>query len=188
MIQIKLKSDHTLNSVFKVQDCLCGLVVRVPGYRSRGPEFDSWRYHIFWEVVVLEHGPLKLVSTIEELHERNRSSSGLEIREYGCGDSLHWPCDTVYPQKLALTSPTSGVRWIIIIRSRAKAMEFLSYYFKCKNLNLGLSVWSLRELVTRTVKFCVWTLNGTAINTSTVTHIISQFCRPLAHVLRSPGI
>jgi hypothetical protein len=28
-------------------DCLCSLVVRVPGYRSRGPEFDSRRYHIF---------------------------------------------------------------------------------------------------------------------------------------------
>jgi hypothetical protein len=27
--------------------CLCGLVVRVPGYRSRGPGFDSRRYHIF---------------------------------------------------------------------------------------------------------------------------------------------
>jgi hypothetical protein len=29
------------------EECLCGLVVRVPGYRSRGPGFDSWRYHIF---------------------------------------------------------------------------------------------------------------------------------------------
>jgi hypothetical protein len=28
-------------------DRLCGLVVRVPGYRSRGPGFDSWRYQIF---------------------------------------------------------------------------------------------------------------------------------------------
>jgi hypothetical protein len=27
--------------------CLCGLAVRVPGYRSRGPGFDSWRYQIF---------------------------------------------------------------------------------------------------------------------------------------------
>jgi hypothetical protein len=26
---------------------LCGLVVRVPGYRSRDPEFDSRRYQIF---------------------------------------------------------------------------------------------------------------------------------------------
>jgi hypothetical protein len=32
-------------SVFK--DRLCGLVVRVPGYRSRGSGFDSRRYQIF---------------------------------------------------------------------------------------------------------------------------------------------
>jgi hypothetical protein len=44
-------------------------VVRVPGYRSRGPEFDSRRYQIFWEVVGLERGPLSLVRIIEELLE-----------------------------------------------------------------------------------------------------------------------
>jgi hypothetical protein len=44
-----------------------GLVVRVPGYRSRGSGFDSRRYQIFWEVVGLERGPLSLMSTIEEL-------------------------------------------------------------------------------------------------------------------------
>jgi hypothetical protein len=27
-------------------DLLCGLVVRVPGYRSSYPGFDSWRYQI----------------------------------------------------------------------------------------------------------------------------------------------
>jgi hypothetical protein len=41
---------------------LCGLVVRVPGYRSRDPGFDSRLYQIFWEVVGLERGPLSLVS------------------------------------------------------------------------------------------------------------------------------
>jgi hypothetical protein len=36
--------------------------------------------------VFLERGPLSLVSTIQELLERKRSSSGLEIREYGRRD------------------------------------------------------------------------------------------------------
>jgi hypothetical protein len=30
-----------------LEDRLCGLVVRVPGYRSRGPGFDPRRYQIF---------------------------------------------------------------------------------------------------------------------------------------------
>jgi hypothetical protein len=30
-----------------LKDRLCSLVVRVPGYRSRGPRFDSRRYQIF---------------------------------------------------------------------------------------------------------------------------------------------
>jgi hypothetical protein len=50
-------------------DHLCGLVVRVPGYRSRGPEFDSRHYQIFVEVMGLERGPLSLVSVTEELLE-----------------------------------------------------------------------------------------------------------------------
>jgi hypothetical protein len=52
------------------RDRLCGLVIRVPGYRSRGPGFDSRRYQIFGEVVGLERGPLSLVRIIEELLER----------------------------------------------------------------------------------------------------------------------
>jgi hypothetical protein len=58
-------------------DRLCGLVIRVPGYRSRGPVFDSRRYQIFWEVG-LERGPLNLASTIEQLLERKSIGSGLE--------------------------------------------------------------------------------------------------------------
>jgi hypothetical protein len=49
---------------------LCGLVVRVPGYRSRGPGFDSRHYQIFRGVVGLEWRPLGLVRIIEELLER----------------------------------------------------------------------------------------------------------------------
>jgi hypothetical protein len=60
---------------------LCGLVVRVPGYRSRVPGFDSRRYQIFCKVVGLERGPLSLVRTIEELLEWKSSGSGLENRD-----------------------------------------------------------------------------------------------------------
>jgi hypothetical protein len=45
-------------------------VVRVPGYRSRGPEYDPRRYQIFLEVVGLERRPLSLVRITEELLEK----------------------------------------------------------------------------------------------------------------------
>jgi hypothetical protein len=67
----------------RIYDRLYGLVVRVPGCRSRSPGFDSQRYQIFWEVVGLERGSLSLVSTIEELLERKSCCSGLENRDYG---------------------------------------------------------------------------------------------------------
>jgi hypothetical protein len=86
-IEISYPIKFLLISVFL--DRLCGLVVRVPGYISRGPGFDSRRYQIFWEVVGVKRGPLSLVSTIEELLGRNSSGSGLENREYGHGDQLH---------------------------------------------------------------------------------------------------
>jgi hypothetical protein len=54
--------------------------------------FDSRHYHIFWEVVGLERGPLRLVSTIEEL-----------IRSRKPRLRPRWLRDTFYPQKLALT-------------------------------------------------------------------------------------
>jgi hypothetical protein len=36
-----------LSLMFTLLDRLCGLVVRVSGYRYRGPGFDSQRYQIF---------------------------------------------------------------------------------------------------------------------------------------------
>jgi hypothetical protein len=57
-------------------DRLCGLVVRVPCYRSRGPGFDSRRYQIFSEIVGLERGPLSLLSITEKLLEWLSSGSG----------------------------------------------------------------------------------------------------------------
>jgi hypothetical protein len=75
--------------------------------------------------VGLERGPLSIMSRIEELLGRNSSVFGLENREYGCGDPLRWPRDTLYPQKLALTSPRSGGRSVGIVGLRTKATEFV---------------------------------------------------------------
>jgi hypothetical protein len=66
--------------------------------------------HYKKKVVGLERGPLSLVSTTEELLDRNSSGSCLENREYGHRDPSRWPRGTLYPQKLAITSPTSGGR------------------------------------------------------------------------------
>jgi hypothetical protein len=59
----------------------------------------------------LERGPLSLVSKIGELLGRKSSGSGLEIREYGRRDPSRWPRGTLYPQTLALTSPTIKGRY-----------------------------------------------------------------------------
>jgi hypothetical protein len=88
------------------------------------PGLDSQRYHIFWEVVGLERGPLSLVSTIEELLGRKSSGSDLENLDYGSRDSLRWPRGIIYPQKLALTSLTSGGRSAGIVRSLTHDTEF----------------------------------------------------------------
>jgi hypothetical protein len=100
-------------------------MVKFPGYRSRGPEFDSRRYQIFWEIMGLERGPLSLVSITEELLERKSSGSGL-YKTYinGRGDPLRWPRDTLYPQKLTLTWPTSGGLSVGTFRLRTKVKEF----------------------------------------------------------------
>jgi hypothetical protein len=74
--------------------------------------------------VGLERGPLSLVSTIEEILERKSSGSGREMREYGRKDPSSWPRGTFYPQKLALTSLTSGGRSVGIVRSWTQATEF----------------------------------------------------------------
>jgi hypothetical protein len=87
--------------------------------------FYSWRHQIFWEVVGLERGPLSLASKTEELVGRKSSDSGLESREYGRRDPSRWPRGTLYPLKLALTSPTSGVHPVSIVRSRTQATEFM---------------------------------------------------------------
>jgi hypothetical protein len=58
----------------------CDLGVWAPGYRSRGPGFDSRRY-IFLVVVGLERGPLNLVRITEGLLERKSNCSEQDNRD-----------------------------------------------------------------------------------------------------------
>jgi hypothetical protein len=48
----------------------------------------------------------------------------LETREYVRRDPLRWPRGTLYPQKLAVTSPASSGGSVGIYRSRAQATKF----------------------------------------------------------------
>jgi hypothetical protein len=81
--------------------------------------------------VGLERSPVSLMSTIEKLLGRNSSGSGLENREYGRGEPLRLQRDTLYPQKLALTSPTSGSRSVDMVRLRTKTTEFVFVVLFC---------------------------------------------------------
>jgi hypothetical protein len=64
------------------------------------------------------------VNTIVELLERQNSGSGLEKREYGRRDPSRRPRDTLYPQNVSISSPTSGGRSAGTVRSRTEATEF----------------------------------------------------------------
>jgi hypothetical protein len=122
----EINSD-TFEVLLQCPDPLCGLVFRVPGYRSRGLGFGSRRYQIFWEVVGLERVSLSLVRIIQELLVRK----SLRWR---------WPRDTLYPLKLALTSPTSGGRSVGIVRLRTKSTDFFLFYCSAlvlKNLDVS---------------------------------------------------
>jgi hypothetical protein len=94
----------------------------------------------------MKRGPLSLVSTIEELPVRKSNDFGLENREKGRRDPSRWPRGILYPQKSALTSPTSSGRSVGIVRSRTQATEFnlvfrFSYLIQCFTKVTELRVW-----------------------------------------------
>jgi hypothetical protein len=93
--------------------------------------YDFRLDQIFWEVVGLERSPLSLVSTIEELLGKKSSDSGIKSRKYGLMDPSRLPRDTLYPQKLAVTSPTSGDHSVSIVRSRTQVTE-VSFSYRAK--------------------------------------------------------
>jgi hypothetical protein len=87
---------------------LCGLVVRILGYRSWGPGSIPGTTRKKKYVVGLERGPLSLVSTTEELLDRKVAAPVYKTETTGVG-IRH--VDHVAPsirKRLAITSPTSG--------------------------------------------------------------------------------
>jgi hypothetical protein len=79
-------------------DRLCGLVISIPGYSPRGPEFDSRRHQIFWVLVGLERGPLSLSNIIEELLKEKVAAPVYKTETNGRDEPPRWPHDTVDPQ------------------------------------------------------------------------------------------
>jgi hypothetical protein len=94
--------------------------------------------------VGLERGPLSLVSRIEKLLERKNSGSGLENREYGRRNPSGWQRVTLYPEKLTLTSLTSGGLSVGIVRSRTQATEFSFFFFILFLGKINTGIWPTR--------------------------------------------
>jgi hypothetical protein len=105
-------------------DCLCGLVIRIPGYRSKGPgsipgttRFSekqsvwNWVHPALW---------IQLRSYLKE-----KVASPVWKPEYTVVEiRLADHATPLSQQKLALTPSTSGVCWVGIVRTRANATEF----------------------------------------------------------------
>jgi hypothetical protein len=113
---------------------LCGLVVRFPGYKSRGPG------SILPEVGGLERGSLSLVSTAEELLGRKSRGSSLETRDYGRrGSAALTTRHLSIPKNLTLTSPASGGHSVGIVRPRTQATELFMYALQLSCVSLKSS-------------------------------------------------
>jgi hypothetical protein len=129
--------------------------------------------------VGLERGPLSLATTTEELLGRKSSGSGLENREYSRRYPSRWPRGTLYPQKLAITSPTSGGRSVGIVRSRTQKLcwDWLWTITEVPKILLSTLSWNTLSLLSsfnvrnqvshpywtraRTQKVLGWMVTGT---------------------------
>jgi hypothetical protein len=76
------------------------------------------------KVVGLERGPLRLVSTTEELLDGKVAVSVQKTENTAVGIRHADHVSLSIRKKLAITSPTSGGRSVGIVRSRTQIMEF----------------------------------------------------------------
>jgi hypothetical protein len=76
--------------------------------------------------------PISDVSRRDQNRQGYHSKYWLESREYSRRDPSRWQRGTLYPQKLALTSPTSGGCLVSLVRLRTQAMEFNIWLTKAR--------------------------------------------------------
>jgi hypothetical protein len=105
-------------------DGLCGLVVRLPGWRPRGPGLDYRRYQIFWVAVGLEWGPLSPCEDKLGATWKKSSGSGLENRLTTVRDPTRWPRDIPLSAKVG-----TGGRSVGIVRLRTKGHVVCLFLF-----------------------------------------------------------
>jgi hypothetical protein len=98
----------------------CGLVVRVLDYRSGGPGSISGTTKKKSSRSGTESTQPREYNWVATWHKS--SVSCLENREYGRRDPSRCPLGTLYPQRLAITSPTIGGRSVGIVRSRTQTI------------------------------------------------------------------
>jgi hypothetical protein len=123
-------------------------------------------------------------------------------REYGRGDPLRRPRDTLYPQKLALLSLKSGGRSVGIVSSRTKAMEFFSCFFHvgsildhehrgsmclrnlvCLPVDHRRCIWEGRTVFTKSSVTYTWYYGSTALCCAMASFAVSWSCTQSAGLL-----
>jgi hypothetical protein len=108
-------------------NCLCGLVVRVSGYRSRGPGSILGATR-FSEELWVWNG----VHSASRVQLRNCLKEKERLRptksRYGVGNRRADHGTPSTRKDLALTSPTSGGRSVDIVRLRTQATDFFSVF------------------------------------------------------------
>jgi hypothetical protein len=92
----------------------------------------------------MQNPKIKLTPLRSYLIEKYRLLSR-KPTEYGRRDPSRWPRGTLYPHKLAITSPKSGGRSVGIVRSRTQTMEFSFFFFWSRALLEKLPVLQLHK-------------------------------------------
>jgi hypothetical protein len=99
---------------------------------------------MFLETVGMERGPLSLVSITELLEWKSSGSGSTNLRVTAVGIRRADHTTSVYPQKLALTSPTCGGRsvGVVLLRTKATKFSFWVYHWIIPDSRLRLKSFS----------------------------------------------